>query len=275
MLMNRKISLILLVFTILLTGCSNYNRILKGNDMDAKMDAAVRYYNKGDYYKALPLFEELITVYRGTRKAEKTYYYYAYTNYRLEDYQAAAYDFDNFRKTFPSSEYTEECAFMHAYCYFQDSPIYSLDQTNTMTAINELQLFADRYPNSTRISEANDLIDQLRDKLETKTYETAKLYYNMESYKAASTTFKNLLHDFPSTQYRETALFLTYKAAYLFAEGSIDSKREGRYNEALRSFGEFSIAFPESKHMKEANDIAADIKKKLDKLPGDGVSAIN
>lgn len=243
--------------------------------MDAKMEAAIRYYNKGDYYKALPLFEELITVYRGTRKAEKTYYYYAYTNYRLEDYQAAAYDFDNFRKTFPSSEFTEECSFMHAYCYFQDSPEFSLDQTNTLIAINELQLFADRYPKSTRIEECNNLIDQLREKLETKMYETAKLYYNMESYKAATTTFKNLLHDFPSTKYRETALFLSFKSSYLFAEGSIDSKREGRYNEALRSFGEFTTAFPESKHMKEANDIANGIKKRLDKIPGDRTSAIN
>ena len=275
MLMKLKISFILLIFSVLMVGCSNYNRILKGNDMDAKMEAAVRYYNKGDYYKALPLFEELNAVYRGTRKAEKTYYYFAYSNYRLGDYQSAAYDFDIFTKTYPTSEYTEECAFMHAYCYYQDSPEYSLDQTNTYTAINELQLFADKYPRSTRIEECNSLIDQLREKLETKTYETARLYYNMEYYKAATTTFKNLLHDFPSTKYREHALFLSFKAAYLYAEGSIDSKREGRYNDALRSFGEFNVAFPESKHMKEAMDLSDQIKKKLDKIPSDGVSAIN
>jgi outer membrane protein assembly factor BamD len=273
--MARKIPLILLIISTLFVGCSNYNRILKGSDMDAKMEAAVRYYNKGDYYKALPLFEELIAVYRGTRKAEKTYYYYAYTNYRLEDYQSAAYDFLNFTRTFPTSEFTEECAFMNAYCYYQDSPQYSLDQTNTYTAINELQLFADKYPRSTRIEECNKLIDQLREKLETKTYETARLYYNMEFYKAATTTFKNLMHDFPSTKYRENALYLTFKSDYLFAEGSVDSKREGRYNDALRSFGEFSIAFPESKHMKEALDISEQIKKKLDKIPSDGASAIN
>ena len=275
MLMIRKNWFILLIFSMLLTSCSNYNRILKGTDMDAKMESAIRYYNKGDYYKALPLFEELTTVYRGTRKAEKTYYYYAYTNYRLEDYQAAAYDFDNFTKTFPTSEFTEECAFMRAFCYYQDSPEFSLDQTNTYTAINELQLFADKYPYSTRIEECNKLIDQLRGKLETKTYETAKLYYNMESYKAAMTTFKNLLHDFPSTQYREISLFLTFKAAYLYAEGSIDAKREGRYNDALRSYGEFNLSFPESKFMKEAIDITDQIKEKLDKIPGAGVSAIN
>src|SRR5436190_19887573 len=95
-------------------GCSHYNKMLKSTNTDAKLDYAVELYSKKQYYKALPLFEELVTVYRGTKKAEKTYYYYAYTNYKLEDYETAAYDFENFARTFPNSEFAEECAFMHA-----------------------------------------------------------------------------------------------------------------------------------------------------------------
>jgi outer membrane protein assembly factor BamD len=274
-LMTRKNLFILLIFSVLASGCSNYNRVLKGTNVDQKLELAIELYKKRDYYKALPLFEELITMLRGTRKAEQTYYYYAYTNYQLGDFQSAAYDFENFTRTFPSSELTEECAFMVAYCYFEDSPEYSLDQTNTYKAINELQLFADKYQGSSRIPECNRLIDLLRAKLETKTYETAKLYFNMESYNAAITTFKNLLNDFPSTQYRENALFMSFRAAYLFAEGSIEEKREIRYNEALRAFGEFSVAYPESKFMKDAENIATQIRKKLDKIPSNEVSAKN
>ena len=135
-----RLSAIICMF-ILFASCSEYSRVTKGKDMDAKLELAVKLYSKGQYYKALPLFEELITIFRGTKKAERTYYYYAYTNYKLGDYEAAAYDFENFSKTFPSSEFAEECAYMHAYCYYQDSPKYSLDQTNTIKAINELQLF--------------------------------------------------------------------------------------------------------------------------------------
>ena len=62
----------LLISMWLLSACSNYNRVMKSNDLDAKMDLAIQLYNKGDYYKALPIFEELIAVYRGTNKAEKT-----------------------------------------------------------------------------------------------------------------------------------------------------------------------------------------------------------
>ncbi|REJ80344.1 MAG: outer membrane protein assembly factor BamD [Bacteroidetes bacterium] len=273
--MTLRLTFILLIFSILFASCSNYTRVMKGKDMDAKSDLAYRLYSKGDYYRAMPLFEELITVYRGTRKAEKLYYHYAYTNYHLGDYQSAAYDFENFTKTFPNSEYAEECAFMHAYCYFEDSPDFSLDQTNTFKAINELQLFADRYPASSRIPECNRLIDELRGKLESKDFENAKLYYNMESYKASITAFKNLIQDYPATNYREQAMFLIIKAGFLLAENSVEEKKAGRYNEALGAYTEFISNYPDSKYKKEADELSAQIRKKLDKIPSDNISNIN
>jgi outer membrane protein assembly factor BamD len=233
--------------------------------MDAKLDYAIKLYKKGDYYKALPLLEELIAVYRGTKKAEQVYYYYSYTNYQLQDYETAAYDFDNYVKTFPNSEYTEECAFMKAYCYYQDSPNFTLDQTSTLKAINEFQLFIDQHLRSARVAECNKLIDELRYKLESKDYENAKLYYHMEEYKAAVTAFGNLLKDFPSTKYREETMFLVVKSQYLLAENSIEAKKNERYTSALTSYGEFTNAYPESGYRKEANSIAENCRKRLEK----------
>jgi outer membrane protein assembly factor BamD len=261
-----KVRFILILAGIaLLSSCSQYRKMTKTKDIDAKLDYAIKLYKKGDYYKALPLLEELITVYRGTKKAEQTYYYYSYTNYQLEDYQTAAYDFDNYVKTFPNSEYAEECAFMKAYCYYQDSPNYSLDQTSTVKAINEFQLFIDQHLYSSRIAECNRLIDELRLKLETKDYENAKLYYHMEDYKAALTSFENLLNGFPSTKYREETMFLIVKSSYLLAENSIASKKNDRYNFALTAYGEFALAYPESKYAKEANSIKENCRKRLEK----------
>jgi outer membrane protein assembly factor BamD len=234
--------------------------------MDAKLDLAIKLYDKGDFYKALPLLEELITVYRGTKKAERTYYYYAYTNYRLEDYETAAYDFENFVKTFPGSLFAEECAYMHAYCYYQDSPDYTLDQTNTIKAINELQLFTDRYPQTSRLDQCNKLIDQLRMKLELKSYDNAQLYFDMDDYKAAITSFKILLHDFPSTNFREEVLFKIVKSSFLLAENSIEDKKQERYSNTVTAYTEFISAFPSSRWVEKANEIVAASRKKLEKL---------
>ena len=260
----RLFSIISLV--LLFVSCSEYSHIQKGRDMEAKLNLAIRLYEKGSYFKALPLLEELITVYRGTQKAEKTYYYYAYTNYRLGDYEGAAYDFDNFAKTYPSSEFAEECAYMHAYCFYENSSDYNLDQSSTIKAINELQLFTDRFPRSSRLEQCNKLMDQLRNKLELKSYANAEMYFDMESYKAATTSYKNLLHDFPSTQFREDALFKIVKSTYLLAENSIEEKKVERYEETIAAYTDFVSAFPESRQKGKAHDFLESSQKKLSKI---------
>jgi outer membrane protein assembly factor BamD len=247
-------------------GCSNYQKILKGTNLDAKYDAGVKYYEKKDYQRAVALFEELIPYVRGTKKAEKVYYYYCYCNYYTQDYLVAANDFDNFASTFPNSEFAEECAYMHAYCYYQDSPIYSLDQENTVKAINEFQLFINKHPQSNRIQHCNGLIDELRFKLETKDFQNAKLYYNIGDYRAAAVAFKNVITDYPSTHYKEEAMFLILKSNYLLAVNSVEKKKHDRYTQAILSYGEFKDNFISSRYIKEANEILGNCRKAVDKL---------
>ncbi len=133
-----------LSFLLVIAGCSNYQRVLKSNDFEKKFEMAMTYYDNGKYQKAFPLFEELITVFRGTSKAEDVYYYYAYCNYKLGDFMLAGYHFDNFVRTFPRSDRAEDAQFMNAKCYFLDSSEPSLDQASTKKAIDELQLFINR-----------------------------------------------------------------------------------------------------------------------------------
>lgn len=249
-----------------IAACSDYQKLLKTANLDKKYEGAVKYYNEKDYMRALPLLEELVAAYKATKRAEKVYYYYAYTNYGLGDYTMASYHFDNFTKSYPASEFAEECQFMSAYCYYLDSPGPSLDQTNTYKAINELQLFADKYPKSSRVAQCNELIDQLRAKLEEKYFQTARLYYNMENYRAAIVSFKNVIKDFPDTKHMEECLFLTIKANYLYAKNSIDEKKQERYQAAVDAYGSFAEKFPQSKNLKEAENMRTDALKKIEKI---------
>lgn len=57
----RQIVSVLMLW-LFLASCGQYNKMLKSRDYDAKLDYAIKLYNKGDYFKALPLLEELITV---------------------------------------------------------------------------------------------------------------------------------------------------------------------------------------------------------------------
>lgn len=243
-----------------------FNKLVKSGDMDAKYAAAVKYFGKEDYTHALTLFEELMSVYRGTAKAEEVHYYYAYCNYNLGDFIIAGYQFRNFAKMFPNSIHAEECAYMNAYCFNLNSPEYSLDQIDTKLAIKEFQRFTNQYPKSTRIKECNDILDKLRGKLERKSYENAMLYFNMSDYKASIVSFGNHLKEFPDTKHAEELNYLIIKSYYLYALNSIESKKQERFKASVDSYIKFVDTFPKSEYLKDAEFIYTSALKNLEKF---------
>ena len=194
--MRKKIQLLL--FIVIITSCGKYQKILRSDDYNYKYEQAILYYENEDYNRAMPLFNELSTVLKGTNKIQEVNFYYAYCNYSLGDNLMAAYLFRNYTINFPNSKHTEECAYMTAYCYYNEAPTYSLDATNTYRAIKELQSFIDRYPTSSRVEKSNGLIDELRAKLSLKAFNNAKQYYKTSHYKAAIIALDNVLIDFSS-----------------------------------------------------------------------------
>jgi outer membrane protein assembly factor BamD len=244
----------LLLIIILVAGSckSKFEKLKASNDNAKKYQAALALYNKKQYSKALELFETLVQRYRGQAQAEDLYYYYAYANYNLKDYTSARYHFKTFADTYPSSLRSEECRFMAAYCFYLDSPIYSLDQENTTKAIEALQLFINLYPKSERVAEAGKLIQNLRDKLERKAFENARLYLTIGDYMSAVMAFGNALRDYPDTKYAEEIDFLTIEAQYLYAEHSRNYTQEERYNLAISFEQQFAEKYPSSKYLNDA-----------------------
>lgn len=235
--------------------CSKYQKLLKSSDYALKYENGVKYYEKKDYFRAVGLFEELENIYKGSDKAEKIQYYMGYCYYNQGDQILASYYFKNFASRYPFSEHREECDYMAAYCSYLNSPDPSLDQTYTYKALEDMQLFINKYPSSTRVAESNKIIDKLRNRLETKSFNAAKLYFNIGDYKAAIIAFKDGLNDFPDTQFREDILFFTLKSSYLLAENSIQSKKPERYQSTVDEYYALIAEFPETKYLKEAQKI--------------------
>ncbi|QEK51781.1 outer membrane protein assembly factor BamD [Pedobacter aquae] len=265
MLKNKGLALfgfILLFVGLSLSSCkSKFEKLRTSNDVAKKYQEAIKLYNKKDYTKALTLFDDLVQRYRGRSEAEDLYYYYAYTNYQLKDYLSARYHFKTFADTYPSSPKAEECRFMTAYCYYIDSPNFSLDQDNTYKAIESLQLFINIYPRSERVAEASKLILDLRDKLERKSYANAKLFLDIGDYQAAVIAFRNSMKDFPDTKFAEEMEYLIIEAQYLYAKNSREIKQEDRYNEALVEYERFTEKYPSSTYTEKAKKLKEDIVK--------------
>ncbi len=246
-------TLLLVLGGLALPGCSEFNRAMKYTHSSTdtviayKLRVAEKYFAKNDYDRSLPLLEELAVFTRGRSESERVNYLRAMTIYGMKDFILAGYYLENYAKTFPTSQYAEECTFLSAMCYFKNSPEWELDQTDTELAIDQFQLFLAYYPYTERRDTCNALIDGLRGKLERKDFENAKQYFRLRNYESASVALKNFVRKWPNSTHREDALFMVVQAEHDLAMRSVAIRRPKRAETAVESSYLFEDAFPESR----------------------------
>jgi outer membrane protein assembly factor BamD len=219
---------VLIAVVVFLSSCSEYQKALKSEDVADKFVSATKMYDAKKYGKAIRLFEQIAPAYKGKPQAERMFYMYSQSLYKTEQYYLAGYQFESFVSSYPKSEKIEEASFLGAKSFTFLSPVYSLDQTDTYKAVDKLQNYIDSYPEGQNLAEANVLAKNLREKLEKKAFENAKIYHTISDYKASMVAFDNFLINFPGTPYKEKALFYKLDSAYLLAINSVPSKMEER-----------------------------------------------
>ena len=270
----KKYIIIALVSGSVLTSCGEYNKVLKSTDYEYKYEAAKSYFGKGQNTKAAAILEELITILKGTDKAEESLYMLGMTYYNQGDFITASHYFSTYYNTYPRGTYTEQARFYSGKALFLDTPEPRLDQSSTYKAIQELQMFMEYFPASNRHQEAQQMIFDLQDKLVMKDYMAARLYYDLGSYTGNSSysttgnnylacivTAQNALKDYPYTKLREDISILLLRAKYDMAKESVEEKIEERMRDAIDEYYAFKNEFPESKYIKEVENIYKDAKK--------------
>lgn len=267
----RKAELLRIVFFLVLlyssTSCSEFRKIQKSDDWKLKYTKALEYYEKGDYFRSIALFEEVLPVTRGKSEGEKAQFYYAYAHFKDKQFILSAHYFKTFYETYSRSEFATEAQFMYAYSLYMDSPIFSLDQTSTRDAIDALQAYINRNPDSEFLKEADDIISELQVKLETKAYENAKEYYKIGLLKSAKVAFENFAKDYPDSKFNEELKYLKIEAIFKVAQKSIPSKQKKRYKEVIELYEQFVDRYPTSEYQNQAerfyNSAINQLEKKL------------
>lgn len=261
--MKKIVSLLLLI--VLFSSCNEYQKALKSEDVSVKYAMADTLYAQAKYSKALRLFEQIATEFRGKPQAEKMFYMYAQSYYKTKQYYLAAYQFESFASGYPKSVKIEEASFLGAKSYAVLSPVYSLDQADTYKAIEKMQAFIDRFPNSQYLVEANGLTKLLSEKIEKKVYENAKGYNTISDFKSAIVAFDNFIIDYPGTKYKEDALYYKLDSAYQLGINSVPSKMEERLNVAKVSYQNLIKFNADTKYKEKADEMYARVEQELQK----------
>lgn len=255
---------------LILTSCSEYQKILKQTDIKPKFDLANKLYKEGleedknsKLTKAIKLYEQILPTLQGKPQAQIILYNIANAYYNVEDYLLSGFKFENFVKAYPTSQKVEEATYKSSDSYYNASPVYSLDQQETKRAIAKLQNYLDQFPDGQYFDEANQKLQELRLKIEKKYYEIAKQYHFTYRYKAAISDFDNYLVNYPGSAYKEKAYYYKFESAYLLAINSFDFLVEERLEDAKTYYDDYSERYPQGEFIEQANTYYEDVNVRL------------
>ena len=265
--MSKILYFVVLAAIICLSSCNNYSKILKTVDFNYKYEAAKEYFAQGQYNRASQLLQTMIVTLKGTEKGQESLFLFGLCNYHSGNYETASSIFRKYYQTYPKGVYTEEAHFYCALSLMEEVPEVRLDQTPTYEAITEFQNFIERYPYSIRREQAMQFIYDLQDILVEKEYLSAKLYFDLgnyfgncsndggSNYQACVITAENAIRDYPYTRLREEFAILILRAKFELAANSVEEKKIERYHNAIDEYYGFTNEYPESKYIKEANQL--------------------
>lgn len=257
----KKYIIIALTASVILSCNSQMDRAMKSADKNHILQVANEKFAKKKWSDALALYGRLDKLVAGTDDAPNVVFNSAFANYYDKQYKLAAHQFKNFSNSFPQDPRKEEAAYMSALCYYEGSLDYNLDQSNTESAINELQDFLNNYGQSERSKNITQLIDELTYKLEYKAYENARQYYKMGEFLAADVAFDNVLDDFPATKLRPKIVDYIMRSKYELALNSIYDKKKDRIENALAYTKTVEKDLPNSEYSKTALEFRSKLEE--------------
>jgi outer membrane protein assembly factor BamD len=103
----KKGIIILLSAVLVLASCNSFNKVLTTDNIDFKYEAAKAYYLQGEYMKASQLLEGVITMLKGSDKAEESLILLANCYYNSKDFDTASQYFKVYYTNYPRGEFAE------------------------------------------------------------------------------------------------------------------------------------------------------------------------
>jgi outer membrane protein assembly factor BamD len=241
-----------------------YNKLLKSTNYELMWREGLSYYHarkkkkptensSQNYQRAQNLIATayMSQFFAGKPQEDSLLYYLGSAYYKDGIFEASEQYFDIFRRQFANSVFIEDAEYMYAMGFYFSSPDPQHDQTNTLRAMIAITEYEGRYPNTSKKKEIDERMAELQQKLYTKSYQNAKLYYTISQYKAAVTALNNAIDENPDSPYREELMYLATKSAYLFAKNSVAGQMTDRYLKMMDNYYNLVSEYPATTHLKE------------------------
>lgn len=270
--MSMKLKNLLFLFVLaVLASCGPFTKLEKSTNWEELYNGANKYYQEGEYGKAIILYEKVLPVIKGSEKAEMAEYNYANCHFKTKRYIESAGYFNTFFRTFNRSPLAEEALFMHAYSLYLDAPDFNLDQQSSQEAVAAIQQFVTRFPASASYERAMEMLSDLESRFEAKAFSEAEMYYRLKDglfpgdfYRACIINFQNFAKDYPESKHNEELAYKLVEVGYGYAKNSAFDKKEERLNDAVKFAGTFYRKYPSSPFIGEVKKYETETRTELE-----------
>ena len=230
--------------------------------------AGQRYYEEQRYHKSIKSFQRVFEFGRVHEWAADSQFMLGRSYYEDEQFLLSSNEFERFIGLYPSDDRIEEAAYYRAMSFYELSPVFNLDPTDTKKAVDYLRLFLATYPNSEFRDDIGLKIDELQEKLATKLMESARIYERGEQHRAARLTYERVLSEYPSSAPVDEALLGAMRAQIAYADASVFTRQADRYREATQIYDRMFQLFPDSPYLKDAEALYVQAQAKLQEFGG-------
>ena len=267
MLFRKSFSLFLLAAIFLLSACGGTGR-LRYNSPQEAFERGMELYERERYDRAAQYFQGVFDYGRTSEVAADAQLFLARSYFHNGEYILAASEYTRFISTFRTDPRTEDAEFGRAMSYYNLSPPYELDQSNTREAVQYFQLFLDRYPQSELADDAEQRIRELREKLARKQLAAAQQYEGREMYEAAALTYESVFDGYPDTRWADDALLGAIRSYVAFSERSVQARQAERLQAAVDNYERLIQLFQDSPLLKEAEPFYERAVARLESMQG-------
>ena len=269
----KKSTILAATAVVLMSSCANeFNRVYKYADTDYRYEYAKQCFAKGKFTNAVTLLQDVVTAEKGTENAQESLYLLGMAEYCGRDYESASATFKKYCSSYPKGFFAEQASYYIGESLYERAPEPRLDQTPTIGALNAYQNFLDMYPDSKLRKTAQNRLFELQDKLVSKEYLSAELYYHLggyfgnctsggSNYEACIITAENALKNYPYSKRREDFSVLVMKSKFELAQQSVAERVMERYRDAEDECYGFINEYPDSKERSTAENYIAKCKK--------------
>lgn len=213
---NYTISIKLLVFLILLIGCSS-----KEKDSATVVLNDIQIYKTGlssleneNYKKAIIEFDNLSLNHPFSSLAKKSDIMTAYSLYQNNEIKKSISKLKIFIEMNPKDEFSDYAHYLLAMCYYIQVSNQGRDPSLSIKALNSFMLIITKYPNSKYAKDSKLKIQYIKNSLANNELDIGKFYLKKNAPASSIKRFKSILLNYqntssiPETLYRLTEAFL-------------------------------------------------------------------